>query len=80
ELNAMNEEILLMLEDNEYGLNRIVAISESLRTYSHFGEQLTDSVDLNECITKMLKVASTSLPDTVNMNFDMAEDLQAIAG
>ena len=80
ELAAMKEDILLMLEDNEYGLNRIVAISESLRTYSHFGEQLTDQVDINDCVTKMTKVARASLPESVELHCFVAEGLPAIAG
>lgn len=67
-----------LLDEIEFGANRIAEINQQLLALGRRGHYSTEAIDLNELLQKVVK--TQNLPDRINVRYGFATDLLLIEG
>jgi len=73
EANILAEESLQLLNDGAYGLTEISKLVKSLKDFARLDRQSTEQIDINDCLSASIIIASNHIKDnniTVVEEFD----------
>lgn len=75
DLTYSRDEVNQLLEGIEEGAKRTAEIVKGLKNFSRIDESSIKESDLNEGILSTLSILKNSIPDGMELNLDLAEDL-----
>jgi len=79
-LDAILDDYQPLIDETNQGVQRIRAIINDLKNFSHKGAELVDSVDLENCINTSLNLARNTLKNRVRIESSIDSALPEIKG